>query len=287
MGPDRLPCDLIQDLLPLYHDGVTSETTHRLVEDHLETCPTCQAEYESLVRPLPPASAVPETDLKPQFRKMVKTWRARNIQGVLGAILGVIFLAVAAYFLLLVAPSATLSPEDYSDVHLYRFEEDGDACFFFLSITPYYEGLPFFGYNGSGSLGYRFTYENDAAILHIDADRPRFGHDATDTYHPILWDVFIPAETTVRGRPVPVTEVRLAGQTIWTQEANGADPVPSFVQTYRQADGADGHPRPVYSARNKYLGVYAPNGDTTLWTFDGQVLYQGAVEDLAELYDWP
>ena len=36
-----LPCELVQDLLPLYHDGVCSDTSRKLVDSHLETCEKC------------------------------------------------------------------------------------------------------------------------------------------------------------------------------------------------------------------------------------------------------
>lgn len=32
-----LPCELIQDILPLYHDGVCSEVSRKLVDSHLES----------------------------------------------------------------------------------------------------------------------------------------------------------------------------------------------------------------------------------------------------------
>ena len=34
----KIPCDMIQDLLPLYIDGLTSETTTLEIKEHLETC---------------------------------------------------------------------------------------------------------------------------------------------------------------------------------------------------------------------------------------------------------
>ena len=33
-------CDIIQDLLPLYHDGVCSAASQAAVEDHLASCKT-------------------------------------------------------------------------------------------------------------------------------------------------------------------------------------------------------------------------------------------------------
>lgn len=39
-----ISCAVIRDLLPLYHDGVCSEDSCRLVEEHLQNCPACAAE---------------------------------------------------------------------------------------------------------------------------------------------------------------------------------------------------------------------------------------------------
>ena len=38
----RIPCDVITDLLPLYHDGVCSENSRKCVEEHLAECPACK-----------------------------------------------------------------------------------------------------------------------------------------------------------------------------------------------------------------------------------------------------
>ena len=38
----KLSCDVIQDLLPLYHDGVCSEESKRIVEEHMEICSDCR-----------------------------------------------------------------------------------------------------------------------------------------------------------------------------------------------------------------------------------------------------
>ena len=39
----KYPCDLIKDLLPLYHDGVCSADSAAAVEAHLKECASCQA----------------------------------------------------------------------------------------------------------------------------------------------------------------------------------------------------------------------------------------------------
>lgn len=44
----KYPCSLIQDLLPLYHDGVCSEESGKIIENHLSECPFCKDYYTSL-----------------------------------------------------------------------------------------------------------------------------------------------------------------------------------------------------------------------------------------------
>lgn len=42
------PCNLIQDLLPLYLDGVCSEESKTVVEQHLSKCPHCRKYYTAM-----------------------------------------------------------------------------------------------------------------------------------------------------------------------------------------------------------------------------------------------
>lgn len=41
-------CEIIKDLLPLYHDGVCSEQSKQLVEEHLEECENCRTELAQI-----------------------------------------------------------------------------------------------------------------------------------------------------------------------------------------------------------------------------------------------
>lgn len=38
----NIDCQIIRDLLPLYNDKTASESTVRLVKEHLEACPECR-----------------------------------------------------------------------------------------------------------------------------------------------------------------------------------------------------------------------------------------------------
>ena len=44
----NIPCEMIQDLLPLYVDGLTSDESSRQIEAHLETCGDCRSRYQRM-----------------------------------------------------------------------------------------------------------------------------------------------------------------------------------------------------------------------------------------------
>ena len=41
-------CKIVEDLLPAYIDALLSEESKKLVEEHLETCETCQKAYSQM-----------------------------------------------------------------------------------------------------------------------------------------------------------------------------------------------------------------------------------------------
>lgn len=49
---NKIPCPLIQDLLPLVVDGIAQEATIQTVQEHLSDCEACQKEYEQLKQKL-------------------------------------------------------------------------------------------------------------------------------------------------------------------------------------------------------------------------------------------
>ena len=50
---DQLDHEIVQDLLPLYHDNVCSERSRAAVEAHLKTCKDCRATLAAMDAPLP------------------------------------------------------------------------------------------------------------------------------------------------------------------------------------------------------------------------------------------
>ena len=44
----KYSCNLIRDILPLYHDGVVSKESEQVVEEHFGECEDCKSYYEKM-----------------------------------------------------------------------------------------------------------------------------------------------------------------------------------------------------------------------------------------------
>ena len=53
---EHIPCDLIQDVLPLYIEKLLSEQSESLVNEHLISCDCCREKYQLLSKTLPEES---------------------------------------------------------------------------------------------------------------------------------------------------------------------------------------------------------------------------------------
>ena len=71
----EIKCTIIQDVLPLYMDGVVSQDTKEMVEGHLEHCDQCQKEYESMKRDL----YIPVENKTSLFKNISRKWRKKKM----------------------------------------------------------------------------------------------------------------------------------------------------------------------------------------------------------------
>ncbi|WP_461811986.1 DUF4825 domain-containing protein [Faecalimonas sp.] len=51
MMKNKLPCGVIEDLLPLYVEQLTSDCTKEMIEGHIETCTKCREKLERMQKP--------------------------------------------------------------------------------------------------------------------------------------------------------------------------------------------------------------------------------------------
>lgn len=96
----KLPCHLVRDLLPLYHDKLCAPDTAKDVEEHLSGCEACRAALDALDTtndlPVPDAGDLQRAQaLQMLQRKLV---RSRVLTAVISALAVVLVLFAGAYF---------------------------------------------------------------------------------------------------------------------------------------------------------------------------------------------
>ncbi len=89
---NKIPCDVIRDLLPSYVDELTSETSNTLIMEHMRGCESCRKTLASMQGGLPFAEEAEKARREIDFLKKNKR---RNRRIVFGSIAGAFLLILA------------------------------------------------------------------------------------------------------------------------------------------------------------------------------------------------
>ena len=180
-----LPCELIRDILPLYHDGVCSDTSRKLVASHLETCEDCRKTLEAMTAEMemPRLEADEAKPLKRiRKRQRRKTW----LLGLLMALA-----AVIGWAELTQSCTVKLTPEDYEITNVVRFS---NGMYYLEYRIPY-------DYNGMGA----DLQRTDDGAVYLQEYRPILAR--RDVKEGIVRSNIIDPENhrTDRGQEMPMT----------------------------------------------------------------------------------
>ncbi len=145
----RLPCDLIQDLLPLYHDEVCSQTSREAVKEHLTDCPDCQKVLDAMDEEWIPDN---EKQKEKELRPLAEWWQKQKKKNHLNAIVYTMFLVIilgVGYYFATWYVYIPVSAEKIEVSHVYQLS-DGRIVF-----NLYVEGgknCYFWEYDGEGNI---------------------------------------------------------------------------------------------------------------------------------------
>lgn len=121
----KYPCNIILDLLPLYHDRVCSQESADAVNEHLNECKSCQAYYENLQTSysLPMEHSIREEEMqKAASLKAIK--KKLFCRRILTAVLSVVIVISLTFAALLYMKNTKILIE-YQD-NIQVFQKDGD-----------------------------------------------------------------------------------------------------------------------------------------------------------------
>jgi hypothetical protein len=119
-----MKCTIIQDLLPLYCDGLTSPDSNEEIEKHLTDCEKCREVYDDM-KAKEMNISIPERDVKP-----LKTMKKKNIMKIICAVLGTAAVLTAVFMFVFwgVVPISSdrvhYTVEAHESQREYQYSED-------------------------------------------------------------------------------------------------------------------------------------------------------------------
>jgi Putative zinc-finger len=90
----KLDCKIVQDLLPNYIDGLTSDLTHTALDEHLSSCPDCRKVLDTMTKETKEMKVVPLKQIN--FLKKIKRKQWTNA---IYSVLFSVMLFIGAFFL--------------------------------------------------------------------------------------------------------------------------------------------------------------------------------------------
>lgn len=97
MNEKKIPCETVRDLFPSYIDGLTSDVTNGLIEEHIADCTACGDILKAMRMPEPALSDTKKGEGK--VLDFLKKNKRRNMKILIGSVAGAIVLALALVYL--------------------------------------------------------------------------------------------------------------------------------------------------------------------------------------------
>ena len=179
----NLPCEIVQDLLPSYADGLTHPVTKQAVDAHLEGCASCRMSYERMTR----GSAAALNPVEEKELNFLKKKREQTLWIVFGSLLSALFLLAAGLFVGFFVVSREVAPETLA----YTIEEQDGV-------------LHLHGYTVSSGMAITgVSQERDGQALHLSCKGTLVG-----VYRSGEFSAHIPHDPELR-------EIWLGSRLIW------------------------------------------------------------------------
>lgn len=258
-----LECDIVCDLLPLYHDGVVSEATKAAVEQHISECDKCRSELKSLQEELPSEEpSAPVT--RKRFANMMRNQKRRRILWTGISVVLVLAILVGAYFGQLQLPIFDVPEEEITVHRVYRYETEDGYKFFLLYSAPHYDYMRLHN-----------EVSADRSAISFDLKKPLISSKNGETgacgsvaVYACGW-----GSNDSGGRDFyTFDQVEFAGEIVWT-EADAAEPVPEYVYVHEAMYEHTGEVTGwITGADEGYVGAVYADGRTVIWDLDGNVI---------------
>ena len=109
---NNLTCELVEDLMPSYIDGLTSEVTNKAVREHLADCNKCKAKLDNMKEPC----SEEKIEAEKKEIDFLKKARKRNLKVIISSVISVVLIisVVVCTFPFMIRYTADDSMIDYN-----------------------------------------------------------------------------------------------------------------------------------------------------------------------------
>lgn len=211
-----LDCDIVRDLLELYHDKIVSDTTERAVSEHLCECESCKAEYEKLTDKLPETQvASPVKD----FNKVMKKKKIRQVSTTTFICLTLSLLIVFTAHQLL----TKICVKEINDIEVHRVYRygtgDGDKFFVMYSTKN----------NSRRAVTAELKEIDGRTVLNVEMKRPTVTRDYNLPVEQIETFSIGDAE-----KSKSCEALIISGKVVWSKETGNYGEIPEYVYAYEK-----------------------------------------------------
>lgn len=267
-----LDCEIVEDLIPLYHDKAVSEKTKNAVEKHIKGCASCKAEYTLYLKDLPKCESKSTAG---EFQRLMSKKRLKQKIAVLMAVVLAVLVCWGGHYMLFDAPLVTVDDTEVMCVYRYTVK-DGEAekDRFFIATNE-----------SSNPRGYthKIKEKDGKLVLEFNDKRPIIAESygvGTDSRAIDVVDFSAEGEA----RYPDVDAFIYNGEEIWSKEKNGNDKLPEYLSYYEKFEGGnldefgDSDSISWYTGDEYVEYDHYGEGRTIRWSLDGKLLYDSATE---------
>ena len=264
---NQLQCEIVQDLLPLYHDDVVNTVTKEAVKQHLNDCRECTKEYEELCQELPQEN-VDNNIIKSKFNSMQKRLKKKRIIKMALIALTTCVLMILMGYVLLAVPIVPVEDDEFQVKAAYKVQKEDKTYLLMFYTEPEYDCAT--------SLHMRAEQTGDGIEV-IFANMKKTVIDFTEDKEQgaINYDWIEIADDT--------RAVAFAGEFIWSEEKNGNEEIPEYVNQLNEleTDEIDA----FIVASDEYIEIhYEQKGRIIRWDLEGNVIRERYYDDAASKY---
>ena len=253
----KLDCDIICDLLPLYHDGVASQATQAAVEAHIANCERCRRELDALREPLPcEETPLPVTQKK--FAIMVQAQKRKRLLRTVICVAAIIAILTGAYFGQLQLAVFDVPADEITVHRVYRYQTDEGSKIFMLHSAPHY------AYSRISA-----KIKDDGTMLEFRKQKPLItqkNKEVGASGRALVYDGIYGSKYDIGS----LQQVKFGGTVIQLKDN---EPIPDYVYAYDEFhSGSDRMTAWLCAVDEGYVGAKYADGTTILWDLDGNVI---------------